>query len=340
MKKLISVLLAVMLVLSMSVVALAEDADGQDDPIEVSGPSSTAMTITFAKSYQTSAGTTPATTPDETLSFTVNAVNGNPDDTMITVANQKVNNGTITVNIPSYTKVGKYNYTITENDAGTQGVIYDTTTAIGIQVLVTYNANDSTKLDVDAVLSTPKMVNDKQEGKINEIVNTYDLGSLTVKKTVSGNLASPTQKFDIDVTFTSDKPVLSAISGAATINASDWTKPEGTTSWSVKRTVSLGNGESAVFSNIPVGVTYSVEEQTKHTDADANVSDGSKGYTVAYTGQTGTITASGATATVTNTKGETIKTGITTDSLPYVVLLGCVALFGAAMIVKRKAYND
>lgn len=329
MKKLLSVLLAVMLVLSMSIVALAEE---ESDPVADAPVTSTATTFTFAKTYKTTAGATPATTPDETLSFAVAAIDGNPDTTMISIAPQKVDpNGNITVTVPSYSKVGTYNYVVKEKDAGTQGVTYDTNN-YRIEVFV-YYGSDASKLEV----STTMWNNDE---KVNEISNTYDLGgALTVTKTVSGNLASKSQKFDIDVTLTSDKPVLSAISGT-TIAVSDWTQDANTKKWTVKKTVSLANSESATFTNIPLGVSYTVSEQAKHAETDANGSDGSKGYTVTYTNATGTVSANAVTATVTNTKGSELKTGIVTDSMPYVILLGCVALFGAAMIIKRKAYND
>ncbi|MGN1019702.1 MAG: hypothetical protein ACI4O7_04955 [Aristaeellaceae bacterium] len=45
-------------------------------------------------------------------------------------------------------------------------------------------------------------------------------------------------------------------------------------------------------------------------------------------------------ATVNNHKASDIDTGITTDTLPYVLLLGIVLLAGAAMIIKRRAHNN
>ena len=178
--------------------------------------------------------------------------------------------------------------------------------------------------------------------KIDEIVNKYDLGTLTIDKNVTGNLASQTQKFDIDVTFTSDKPVLSAISGAADIAVSEWTLGEDN-KYTVTETVSLAHGDSvATFSNIPAGVSYTVAEQSKHTEADANGSDISKGYTASYTNANDNIAAdTTSAATVLNTKGTTVDTGITMDSLPYIMLIAFVAVIGAVMLIKRlKASND
>ena len=332
MKKIISLILALMLVLCMGVAAFAEDTGDAETP-SVTGTE--AKTFNFTKTYKTTAGNTPATYPVETLQFTVTADQGNPDSTMITIADHSVagNPDQIIVTVPSYTTVGKWNYTVSEVAGNTKGVTY-ANTQFGVQVFVSYN-----EAGTALVAQTSFTTSDGNEGKIDSIVNTYDLGNMSVEKIVSGNLASKTQKFDIDVTFTSDKPVRSTITGAATINSSDWTATE--SGYTYTTTVSLAGGETATFNNIPAGVTYTVVEQEKHTDADANGSDGSKGYTVSYEKENASITADGtAAAKVTNTKGTVIDNGISTDSLPYVMLLGIVTMIGAAMLIKRRATNN
>ncbi len=330
MKKIISLILALMLVLCMGVAAFAEETtwDGSYAPTE-------AKTFNFTKTYKTTAGDTPATYPVETLQFTVTADEGNPDNTMITIADHSVagNPDQIIVTVPSYTTVGKWNYTVSEVAGNTKGVTY-ANTQFGVQVFVSYN-----EAGTALVAQTSFTTSDGNAGKIDSIVNTYDLGNMSVEKIVSGNLASKTQKFDIDVTFTSDKPVLSTITGAAMINSSKWTASE--SGYTCTTTVSLAGGEKATFNNLPAGVTYTVVEQTKHAEADANGSDGSKGYTVSYENDSASITADGtAAAKVTNTKGTEIEMGISTDSLPYIMLLGIVTMIGAAMLIKRRATNN
>lgn len=328
MKKILAILLAMMLVLSMGVAAFADEPVTPEPSTAPTG--SEAKTFTFSKTYQTSAGETPATIPSESLKFNVTAADGNPDDTKIIIADHTVvgNPGSVTVSVPSYSTVGKWNYTVKEVAGNTQGVTY-TDTEFGVQVTVTY-------VNGNLVAETSFTTKDGSNKKIEGIVNKYDLGNLTVTKTVDGNLASKTQKFDIDVTFTSSKPVASTISGAVTILPGAWTtESDGT--YSYKATVSLANGETATFNNIPVGVSYTVEEQAKHTAADANGSNPATGYTATYVGQSSDIIVEGNAATVTNTKGTTPDTGITTDSLPYIMLLGFVVLAGAAMLIKRRA---
>lgn len=41
-----------------------------------------------------------------------------------------------------------------------------------------------------------------------------------------------------------------------------------------------------------------------------------------------------------NEKSGTIDTGVTTENLPYVLLIGFVVLAGAALLIKRKAHNN
>ena len=320
MKKLASIMLALTLVLGMSNVAFAAD-----------GTSSEAKTFTFEKRYETSACETPATFPTETLKFSVTADEGNPDGTMITIADHTVasNPGSVVVTVPTYSKVGKWNYTVSEVAGTTQGVTY-APNSFGVQVLVAYDENDN------LVATTAFTTTDGKEGKIDEIVNKYDLGNLSVKKNVSGNLASKTQKFDIDVKFTSTKEVKSAISGAADIAVNEWVKTGDV--WTVTKTLSLAHKDALVtFNNIPAGVTYEVVEQSKHAGTDTNGSDPSKGYTVTYTGEKGTIAAdtTGA-ATVNNEKGTTVDTGIGMDNLPYLLLLAAAFVGIVVFFAKRR----
>ena len=272
------------------------------------------------------------------MRFEVTAVAGNPDGTMISIADHTVAgnpDNNVTVDVPAYSKTGKWNYTISEISGNTQGVTYSNT-SFNVQVFVSYDTTNPNKL-----VAATSFTSGTTGNKIEEIVNNYDLGTLTITKNVTGNLASRTQKFEIDVTFTSDNSVLSAISGAADIAVGDWIRGADS-KYTVTKTVSLSHGETATFSNIPEGVSYMVTEKDQHTAEDTNGSDISKGYTVTYANREGTIAADTAsTATVQNQKGATVDTGITMDSLPYIMLIAFVAVIGAVMLIKRiKASND
>lgn len=336
MKKIGSLILALMFMLCTSALALAE--------MEAEVPAaqgSEEMTFTFTKAYRTSDGEEPAAYPNEKLEFRVQPDGGNPDGTTISIAEYSVagNTSQILVTVPSYTKVGKWNYTVTEVEGKTQGVTY-AKGEFRVQVFVSYGSDDG-----ELLAQTSFTTSDGNGGKVEGIVNTYDLGNLTIEKEVTGNLADKEQAFAIDVTFTSDKPVLSAIGGAAEIQSSDWTSAEG--GYSYTAAISLKSGESAAFLNIPAGVRYIVTEQEQHVQEDASGSDGSKGYTVAYDGDgaransSGTITANDtAVAHILNTKEAQIDTGIPFDSSPYAMLLGIAILLGMAILAGRRTTGE
>lgn len=319
MKKLAAIIFSAAMVLNMGAAAMADGS----------------ATTSFKKSYKVTGGDG-VTTPSETLGFEVTADLNNPGNEMITITDTPVTgNATISINVPEYAKVGKYNYTVKEKAGNTQGVTYSDTT-FGVQILVTNDADGDGKLDTQLAFTTGDASN-----KVDEIVNEYGLGSLTVSKKVSGNLASSTQKFEIDVTFTKEegKTVASDISygGNQTIGTDEWENG------SVTKTISIAANESVTFSNIPAGVTYTVTEKAKHTATDTNGSDSEKGYTVEYTNNSGEKSGNGAisagdvdTVEVLNTKGTSVDTGINLDSMPYIMILALVAVCAVVMFVRKR----
>lgn len=78
--------------------------------------------------------------------------------------------------------------------------------------------------------------------------------------------------------------------------------------------------------------------------ARARISSTATDYKVEYdSNASGTIGSEVVSTIITNTSTNTtpVDTGITTDNLPYIVLMGIVVLAGVAMIAKRRmAHND
>lgn len=118
------------------------------------------------------------------------------------------------------------------------------------------------------------------------VVTAYNIrlqGPLSVQKVVQNADASPLteaqkqQAFPFTITFSDGGTYSYRIDGGA---------PQQLTSGG---TLTLKHGQTAVFQDIPVGVTYVVAEQPV------------PGYTVSATGHRGTITASGSVAHFTNT---------------------------------------
>lgn len=328
MKKLFAMLLAVVMILSLATVGFA----AEEETTMVSD--ATTFEAIF-KAYEV-VGTEADVFPAETLKFTVVADATNPDATNLTIADLAVTGATaqkLVINVPSYSKVGVYKYTISETAGNTQGVTY-TADTIDVTVLVTFNY-DENKLDTKIVLSTPA----ETEGKVDTFTNTYEVGKLTVNKTVSGNLADQSVEFEMTVTFKAEGPVLSPV----TCTASEGTEVIAGDGWTEKTvTINVKHGETVTFENIPAGVTYEVVEAAKHGleggSLDVN-SAADTDYTVTYTDATGTISADAACeAKVVNEKKTDVDTGIVLDSMPYVVILA-VACFGMFTMMTKKRYE-
>ena len=86
--------------------------------------------------------------------------------------------------------------------------------------------------------------------------------------------------------------------------------------------ITLKHGETVTFNNIPYGVEYDVAENDYTVEGYDEVALSVKDSS----GEDGVIDSAQETVTATNNKGtETIDTGITLDSMPYVLVLACVS---------------
>ena len=332
MKKFVAILLTLMLVLGMTA-AVAEEV--------VPAAPTDQETVTIYKSYKNvnEAGASPAET------FTLEQVKSTVTDSeattapalgTITGAAYNYSGATaagakaaITVALPSYDKVGVYTYTLKEVAGNTAGVEYY---GGEIKLVVTVVNGDNGKLRVAAVHTE-----DEGENKNDTFENTYSAGILTIDKTVAGNLGDKQKDFSFTVKFTApagktwkmkhDVEYLSITAAANEYGAVQASTPtiEGNT---ITYTLTLKDGGRVSLGNLPYGVSYEVTE----TEAE--------GYTTTKTGETGTINAPTQEAKFINTKNGDIDTGVTTESLPYVVLMGFVVLAGAALLLKRKAHNN
>lgn len=355
MKKVMAATLAATMIVSMNMTAFAADAG-------VAASDATTIDI-VTKNYDVY-GNEGTVFPTETLSFVVEPDSANPDsETQVTVADLTVQGveNKLTINIPSYDEVGTYHYTIKENSGNAQAVGY-TTNAVQLSVQVIYNS-DHTKLLANTGITNTGTT--ESQVKVDKLTNTYILGSLDVKKLVSGNLAAKDKYFKVNVEFTATKSVESdiAISGGSfagdaaknipanptKIDETEWVNNK------VSVAVWLKHDETIHFANIPDGVSYTVVEDGAHLTGDLN---GEEGYEAAYVGtdngNTGTgkiehiketvdnaisITTDSDTVTITNTKESTVDTGINLDNAPYILLLA-IAVLGMFGFVSKKRSSE
>lgn len=309
MKKFVAILLTLMLVLGVSG-ALAADTES----------------VVIKKAYKlVGAGSSPAetftlvqtgsevTSGDATAAPALGAITGAAFD-----AGAATSEGVtkpITVNLPVYDRVGKYEYTLKEVQGNNAGVgYYDAAMKLVVTVI-----NGNNGLERVAAVHTELAPG---AAKSDTFENTYSAGTLTVKKTVTGNLGDKNKEFDFTVTFAAPEgkdwtPAITLPTGAGMVEDNP-----------MSYTFKLKHDGTASFGNLPAGVTYTVIEAPV------------EGYTTTSTGENGVIIAGLNEVTFTNEKKGEIDTGVTTENLPYVILMGLVVLAGAALLLKRKAHNN
>lgn len=346
MKKLVSILLTLVMVLGLTTAAFATEGN---EPEASPSPTQThedTSTVTIKKVYEiANKGTT---SPAETFKFTsentmvTDAAAGVTKDNMpglvkiSTVSYGEGEAGSVTkekdieVTLPEYKSVGIYTYTITETASDTAGVTYYED-PITLVVMVT-NGADGSLVRTAAVYTGEG----EEKTKSSKITNTYSAGSLSIKKEVTGNLGDTSKYFRVTVTLTGVEGKTYADSYAVT----GGTKIENGNDDCASSSITIGkekdfylkNGETIKIENLPYGVTYTVVEDSYD----------SEGYTATYDFGDKNLKIDSArdTVTITNNKGVVVDTGITMDSLPFILILG-VALVGVTgMLIKRRLSAD
>lgn len=323
MKKLISVFLVLMLVMSLGLSAFADDTF-TDMP-----------TVTVKKSYKlVGAGSSPAETftmvedaakrrvVDGDTTYTVPAL-GEITGAAYTATDGATAEGNvkdIIINLPTYDKVGVYEYQVKEviPTAPNAGVTYYSDPIV-IRVTV---IEQSGKIRVGAVHVENPVSPSYEEGstKTDTFTNTYSAGSLSVSKTVTGNLGDKNKYFKVTVTLTGETgktyPASFAVSGGSyTSNP--------TTAVLGANVFYLKDGETISIANLPYGVTYTVVE-------DNYTGEGYDAAEYTFSDSNKKIDSAEDTVGITNNKDIEVDTGLFLDSLPYVLTLGIVA---AALVI-------
>lgn len=331
MKKILSLALALVLVLSMSTVAFATDVEEKTY--------TNMSTVTLTKEYKlTNTGTT---SPAETFKFSkltctnvTDAANGvttnnAPVPTIADVsytageAGGKNARKNITITLPTYDSVGIYTYTFSETDGGTAGVTYRSEPIILVVTVIEQNG----KVRVAAVHTEGE-----GKDKSGEFNNEYSAGSLSVKKTVTGIMGDQKKEFNVKVTFNAPegetvREAITYVDGTETMTIA---AGEGWTG-SKEVEITLKHDETVTFTNIPYGVTYTVVED----DYTAKENGGYDEASYQFDDNNKKIDSASDSVTITNNKGGHVDTGISMDSMPYILMLA-VVFMGLFLFFSKK----
>lgn len=335
MKKLLSILLTLTLVLSIGIVGFAEGADPVQEFDEAGNPLGTQEDADWTevkfKKLITTVGN--ENHPAETFNFTITSVSAKDEQdnditssmpvfapaTFSITAAEGNGEGFVTVELPDYTQVGTYVYKVQETAKNTAGMVYDTAEYEFTVVVLNDGQGQFKRL----------ILKDAETGQKTDVFeNEYKAGSLTVNKTITGNNADFNETFPVKVTLTA--PGTEVINSTITVAGNEGTVVQtGNGTNEVVITFDVTDGSNVVISNIPAGVGYVVEET------------GLKGYTPTYTAEEGNISVNeNIDATIVNDLSRDIETGINLDNLPYILLLAGAAIGLGALIVRKRRNTE
>ena len=237
----------------------------------------------------------------------------------------------------NYNKVGKYAYTISENETKIPGITKD---SHEYEMIVTVVNKENDNLTSDTGYGYFVGMYDADGNKVPaEFTNTYNSYSLEVEKTVKGNFGDLNDILTFYITLGKEAGKDDNYA-TATVKVSDTSNPANNASWTIgggQQTITLKHGQTATISNLPVGVTYTVTEKKTNDDGSAWVYT-TTGEATAEANKT--IAAGDNKVEIVNEHKGTPDMGVVLDNAPYIAMLAIVAIGGVALMLNKRRRDE
>ena len=161
-------------------------------------------------------------------------------------------------------------------------------------------------------------------------------------KNVTGKLGDQSKKFKFEVRFNNQNPNNTEMKSTVTATIAGVEDTNFSFSFTENYTFELSHGQTAVFANLPAGITYKVFELDENNEVISDTETQMNGkYTVSYdSNKEGLTDATAKQTTITNTYDGTPDMGVMLDSMPYVLVLAVVGAAVIALIAKKRRAED
>ena len=160
--------------------------------------------------------------------------------------------------------------------------------------------------------------------------------TLTVTKTVTGNFGDKTREFKFEITFTDTNG--KALRLVQTDKAPTYSITSDTTVGGEKLTVLMKDKGEITLTNVPIGgtlVVTEIEASGYQTSYKIGETESQEGNVARYI-----VPENGGTITFINHRNVSPDTGVFVDSLPYILIIACVAGVAALFLIRRRKKRE
>jgi len=229
--------------------------------------------------------------------------------------------------------VGLFSYIIDEKDPGVSGAVIDNE-RYKVQVLVTYVQNPDGSYSTDTEVSQVVVSkNSDPTVKVDTVVNVYTVSNLTIQKEVTGNLSREDEEFTIKLSFSSSRAIETDIvmpDGKVVEFQQD--SPDSMYYCTATITLSAQDGPVTI-TGIPANVCVTVSEpDCEPYSLESYSVDGVSSTDAPVI----TMGADDVSVVITNNYETEIDTGISLDSLPYIIVLAAAGCGAAWFFIKKR----